>query len=248
MSVISTPYTYGALGKVAIVGSCPALSDFHKWLHPELSIASAPMPLGRLDAEGLMAMGRRLEDIFKYIQEWDRSDMAFFSCTSGSLIGGEGYDERLCKTIAAAAQTEKAYTTSTAVQMAFEVLGTKQMSIITPYPDDVNQAEKDFFDGKGFVVHNIDGIPTPDPNNRKLIYKITPEQIYDFAVAHMHPKADTCFLSCTGLRALPVIKALEDRLSVPVVTSNQTAIWCIGNHYGKHNPEAVEKLGRLFQL
>ena len=42
MSAFSpSPYTYGALGKVAIVGSAPAISDFHKWLHPEIAIASA---------------------------------------------------------------------------------------------------------------------------------------------------------------------------------------------------------------
>ncbi len=240
-------FTYGALGKVAIVGSCPAISDFHRWLHPEISIAGAPMPLGRLDVEGLKAMGERLADIFKYIQTWDRSQLAFFSCTSGSLVGGEGYDERLCKEIAEAAEVDTAYTTSTAVRLAFEKLNTKKMSIITPYPDDVNVSERVFFEGKGFVVNNINGIPTADPNNRKLIYKITPEQIFDFAVEHMDPTSDTLFLSCTGLRALDVIKPLQDRLGVPVVTSNQTAIWLMGSYFGKHNDLAVEKLGRLFQ-
>ena len=85
MSAFSTsPYTYGALGKVAIVGSAPAISDFHKWLHPEIAIASAPMPLGRLDAAGLTAMGERLAQVFDFIHTYDHSDLAFFSCTSVS--------------------------------------------------------------------------------------------------------------------------------------------------------------------
>jgi maleate isomerase len=247
MANLFSPYTYGALGKVAIVGSAPALSDFHKWLHPEIAIAGAPMPLGRLDAENLAAMGADLEAVFDFIQTYDHSDLAFFSCTSGSLVGGEGYDERLCALCARAARTDTAYTTSTAVRRAFDVLGVKSMSIITPYPDDVNKVERDFFAGKGFEVCNIDGIPTADPNNRKLIYKIPPEVIYDFAVAHTSPRADICFLSCTGLRALDVIPHLEERLGIPVVTSNQTAIWLMGNYFGRHHPDARTHLGQLFQ-
>ena len=248
MEEIRTPYTYGALGKVAIVGSAPAISDFHKWLHPEIAIAGAPMPLGRLDAAGLTAMGERLAQVFEFIHTYDHSDLAFFSCTSGSLIGGEGYDERLCVTCAQAAHTDTAYTTSTAVQRAFDALGVKSMSIITPYPDDVNVAERDFFAGKGYTVYNIDGIPTPDPNNRKLIYKIPPEVIFDFAVEHTDPRADVCFLSCTGMRVLDIIKPLEERLGIPVVTSNQTALWLMGKHFGRHSDAALERLGRLFTL
>lgn len=243
-----SPYTYGALGKVAIVGSAPAISDFHKWLHPEIAIASAPMPLGRLDAAGLTAMGERLAQVFDFIHTYDHSDLAFFSCTSGSLIGGEGYDEKLCRLCAQAAHTETAYTTSTAVRQAFEALQVQKMSIITPYPDDVNVAERDFFAGKGFTVYNINGIPTADPNNRKLIYKIPPQDIYDFAIAHTHPDADVCFLSCTGMRVLDLIQPLEEALGIPVVTSNQTALWLMGRYFGRHSDAARQRLGRLFRL
>ncbi len=248
MSIPAFPYTYGALGKVAIVGSAPAISDFHKWLHPEIAIASAPMPLGRLDAAGLTAMGQRLAQVFEFIHTYDHSDLAFFSCTSGSLIGGEGYDEMLCQLCAKAAHTQTAYTTSTAVQQAFDALHVRQMSIITPYPDDVNMAERDFFSHKGYTVHNISGIPTPGPNDRKLIYKIPPEVIYDFAVAHTHPQAGVCFLSCTGMRVLDIIKPLEERLSIPVVTSNQTALWLMGKYFGHHSAAALASLGQLFRL
>ncbi len=243
-----SPYTYGALGKVAIVGSAPAISDFHRWLHPEIAIASAPMPLGRLDAAGLTAMGQRLAQVFDFIHTYDHSDLAFFSCTSGSLIGGEGYDEKLCKLCAEAAHTDTAYTTSTAVQRAFEALGVGSMSIITPYPDDVNVAERDFFAGKGYTVYNINGIPTPDPNNRKLIYKIPPRDIFDFAVRHTDPKADVCFLSCTGMRVLELIRPLEEELGIPVVTSNQTALWLMGKYFGHHSDAALQSLGKLFRL
>ena len=91
-------------------------------------------------------------------------------------------------------------------------------------------------------------IRTADPRDRKLIYKIPPETIFEFAVAHTDPRADTLFLSCTGMRALEIIRDLEERLSIPVVTSNQTAIWLMGSYFGRHSDHAMEYLGRLFTL
>ncbi len=240
--------SYGALGKVAIVGSTPAVSDFHRWMHPEVALASAPMPLGPLSPEGLIEMGQKLEEEFGWFKAYDPAELAFFSCTSGSLIGGEGYDEKLGRLIRDAAGAKAGYTTSTAVQKALTALGSQRLSIVTPYPDDVNEPERLFFAGKGFDILNINGIPTADPRDRKLIYKIPPETIFEFAVAHTDPRADTLFLSCTGMRALEIIRDLEERLSIPVVTSNQTAIWLMGSYFGRHSDHAMEYLGRLFTL
>ncbi|NLJ78991.1 MAG: hypothetical protein GX329_06490 [Tissierellia bacterium] len=242
------PRIYGAKGKVCMVGGAPGISDFHRWLHPEIGIASAPLPLDTLSSDGLMDMGKRVMELFEVHKKYEPSDLAFFSCTAGSLIGGPGYDQQLIESIKEAAGTEEAYTTTTAVLQAFKELGSKKISIITPYPDDVNEQEQAFFDKIGFTVNNIDGIVTEDPRNNKFIRKISHEEAYDFAVKHVDPKSDTLFISCTALGVLEIIADLEERLSIPVVTSNQAAAWRIGKYFGIHSDNALQSLGQLFKI
>lgn len=238
---------FGALGKVAVVGGAPAVSDFHRWMHPEIAIASAPMPLNQLTPQGLEKMGERLSDVFQLFKTYDPCDLAFFSCTSGSLIGGRGYDEKICRLCRDASGSREAYTTTTAVLHALKSLNAKKISIVTPYPDDVNQAEKVFFEDNGYIVRNIEGIATEDPRNPKLISQIPPEIIYEFAMTHMDAQADALFLSCTGLMVLELIAELENRLCVPVITSNQAAIWMMGQFFGAHSDHAKQKLGVLLK-
>ena len=145
----------------------------------------------------------------------------------------------------AASGAKYAYTTTTAVLNALRCLGSKRLTIITPYPDDVNEQEAAYFAGEGFTIQTIHGIRTSDPRNHALIRQITPQTIYEFACAHLAADTDTLFLSCTGLHAIDLIRPLEEKLGIPVVTSNQCAIWQIGKHFGCHHPQAAA-IGQLF--
>ena len=239
---------YGKLGKVGvatIAGGDIAIADFHRNLHPDICVSDIPVPMERLTPEALKKLGDGVVDAMHVFRDYNPVDLAFFSCTAGSLIGGKGYDARLCQLLKEHSGAPCAYTTTTAVLKALRTLGSKKITICTPYPDDVNTKERDFFAGEGFVVNNINGIVTKDPRNQGLIGKIEPEEIYKFAVEHMHPDSDTMFVSCTGLTMFDIIEDLEKRLGVPVITSNQTAAWLIGCHFGTHGPKA-EHLGELF--
>lgn len=242
------PRKIGLLGKVCVVGGSSALSDFHRWLHPEIDIASTPMPLKILSPEGLLAMGQKLPQCFEMLKAYEPSDLAFLSCTSGSLVGGKRYDELLCNKIKESANTKEAFTTTAAILKAFEALNSKKISIITPYPKDINELERSFFEEKGYVINNIDGIVTKNLRNNKLINKVPQDTIYDFVTNHIDPDSDTLLISCTGLMVLELISKLEKKLAVPIVTSNQAAIWQIGRYFGEHSPHAIKSLGKLFVI
>jgi maleate cis-trans isomerase len=49
--------------------------------------------------------------------------------------------------------------------------------------------------------------------------------MYDFARRSVSDKAEILFISCMGLRTVGVIRALEEDLGIPVVTSNQASFW-----------------------
>lgn len=245
----TTRKIYGSLGKVGIAtpaGGDTAITDFHRNLHEDIVVSDVQVPMESLTPQGLKTMSERVADAMGILRDYNSIQLAFFSCTSGSLIGGKGYDAYLCRVLKEAAGTPCAYTTTTAVLKALRTIGAKKLSICTPYPDDINRQEKEYFETEGFVINNIDGMKTPDPRDPKHILRIAPEKIYNFALEHMHPDSDVMFLSCTGLTTSDIIQDLEKKLSVPVITSNQAAAWLIGCYFGAHSKRA-EKLGELFR-
>ena len=54
---------------------------------------------------------------------------------------------------------------------------------------------------------------------------MTPEEWRERLLAMRDERADAYFLSCTNIRALPVIETLEAELGAPVISSNQAMLW-----------------------
>lgn len=240
---------YGQLGSIGLAtpgGGEVIGAELHKYLHPDISISVSPTALDTLTPEGLKVFSERVIENMEFYRKYDPVDLVYLSCTSGSQAGGPGYDRFLCEEIKKAANAKAGYTTTTAVLKALRLIGAKKLSVVTPYPDDVNEMEKAYLESEGFTVLNINGIETEDPRDPNFIYKIPPKKIYDFALEHTDPEADVLFLSCTGLLAMEIIEPLEQVLKIPVVNSNQSTIWLIGEHFGKHSTKA-EHLGSLFK-
>jgi maleate cis-trans isomerase len=181
-----------------------------------------------------------------------------FACTSGSLLGGIGYDEAIIETM-------KKYTscpcttTSTAVVEALRTMGIKKVCVGTPYLDWVNQLEQKFLEGSGFEVANMRSIledvrevfgDIPDesgPQSRFLVNAVPPQRVYEFAVNKVY--RDGCegvFLSCMGLPTLGVVKLLENDLGKPVISSNQATLWKLLKIAGVHTRDCMSGFGNLF--
>jgi len=240
---------YGTLGKLGVAmpaGGYIAVTDFHRWLCKDIAISDYPVPLGSVSPEGLQVFADKVTEAMHLYRDYDPVDLAFLSCTAGSQVGGPGYDAYLCGILREAANAREGYTTTTAVLRALRTLGSKKLTICTPYPGDVNVMEQRYFENEGFEVGGIFGMETADPRDPKLIGRIPPEDIFRFAKAHMLPDTDTMFISCTGLTAMEIIHDLEQELGVPVVTSNSCAAWLIGKFFGRHG-ENADRLGVLYQ-
>lgn len=236
--------SYGKLGRLAVV--CPApgcnvTTQLHRNLHPDIGIFSVPVKYDAVTCDGIQAMSNRTVEAVKIFEPY-RPDMVFFGCTTGSLIGGDGYDQRISAELQAATGAKYASTTTTAVLKAFEKLHSKRITIVTPYPDEVNEEEKVFLEHLGYTVDAIAGLNYENPN---FIPQAQPEQIYELAKNTWKNTSDTLFISCTGLCILEVIPQLEAELHVPVVTSNQASIWDIGQFFGSHSEHSAQ-LGKLF--
>jgi len=75
------------------------------------------------------------------------------------------------------------------------------------------------------------------------VARIAPDSI--MAAARQAARgADAVFLSCTNLRTLDVIDALEAELGIPVLSSNQVLAWHMAQATGA--PLTADAPGQLF--
>lgn len=169
-------------------------------------------------------------------------DAIIFACTSGSLYGGLGYDQKIISKIKEH-NNVPASTTSTAVIEAFKVLGVKKVAVATPYEDWVNQLEKSFFEGNGVSVLNIKGLGMKGLD----VCEVHPETLYRFAKAQDREEADAVFMSCMGLRTLEVLPRLELDLGKPILSSNQVTLWMLFKLCSIPGPDIRCNFGSLFK-
>ena len=174
-------------------------------------------------------MGGRIDSAAKLLAT-AHPDLVLFGCTSGSLIGGFGYDLELIKRMEGQCGA-KALTTSSAVLMALKALGAKRVVVATPYVDRVNEIEKKFLEDNGFEVLNIKGLQNLDPDligfpgNEGAAGENMIQQMYHLTKEVLNPAADAIFVSCTGLGIAHGINMMERDFGLPVVTSNQASLW-----------------------
>jgi len=201
--------------------------EFHKLLPPGVSVHTSRVflpedksPEDRIDSiirmgDGLLEGARLASGVGPDILVW--------ACTVGSFIKGKGYDTLLAEKIKQQIGLPLV-TTSTAIIEAFKTLKVKKIAMATPYIDEINRKEKEFFEHslKGLKVVNMSGLGIIS-NLQKG--QLTPESAY-VAAKQVHTSSCECILiSCTNWRTLEIIDVLEKDLGKPVVSSVQATIW-----------------------
>ena len=165
-----------------------------------------------------------------------------WTCTSGSFIGGAGYDERLVAEVQARVKVP-VLTTSTAVLEAIRHLGISRLAMGTPYRDSVTRVEKTFLENS---IANLQVVSTRNLNVRGPGRRgyIQPAEVYALAREVDTPDAQAVFLSCTDVRTREVLELLERDLGKPVISSNQATIWAILRRLGVATSRVIGALGR----
>ena len=169
-------------------------------------------------------------------------DAIMFACTSGSLYGGPGYDQKIIAKMKEHIDVP-ASTTSTAVIEAFKTMEVKKVAVATPYEDWVNELEKKFFEGNGVKVLHIQGLGLRGLD----VCEVHPETLYRFAKTQDRRESDALFLSCMGLRTLEVLSRLERDLGKPVLSSNQVTLWKLFRLCGIPGSDICCDFGSLFK-
>ena len=132
--------------------------------------------------------------------------------------------------------------TSETIVDALGKFGAKKIVLVTPYHQDTNDFEKTFLAHNGITVLNDRALGR---DNAAEMVAVSPDDWVRETVAMADPEADAYFLSCTTIRAVEAIEAIERELGKPVVTSNQGMLW--GAMRSAGIMDSIDGCGRLLR-
>lgn len=217
-------FMYGGRAKIGLI--YPATGwvmepEFYAMSPEGVSTYTTRVSLKDVSAEELSKIGDSAVEASKLLAEAPM-DVIALGCTSGSFVNGYDYDQNLIKRMTEITGGIPSTTTSTAVVAAFKALGVKKIAIATPYIDEVNIKAKEYFETCGFKVVKLKGL--------QLLYdteidNVDLEHVYKLAKEVNTADADAVAILCTGIRSVPVLKALETDLGKPVISAIQATFW-----------------------
>jgi len=166
--------------------------------------------------------------------------LAYMCAASSFMLGPDG-NKALCERLTKASGGLPAFTTTTSMVAAFKELGMKRVSVLSPHPPEIAAYLRTYLDAAGFDIVDFKalGLELVDINNS------SPAQVYRWAKMLKTDGADGIFIAATNFRALDIIDILEADTGLPVVTSNQNAMWMALNMPGIRG--GVKGFGRLLR-
>jgi maleate isomerase len=168
----------------------------------------------------LKAMESKIPEATHLIMTGLPLDVIAYGCTSGSMqIGIENVHARIHEVRPEVACTAPLQ----AALAAFQALSSSRIALITPYLDDINRSLRGYIQDGGFKVPVMGSWNEPEDEN---VGRITPDSIKEVVLKlGGSDLVDTVFISCTSVRALGIIKAAEEELGKPVLSSNLVLGW-----------------------
>ena len=187
----------------------------------------------------LEKMADDITDVTKQILPNQKLDCVAYGCTSGTIAAGY---QSIYKKVNLAKPNTKVTTPITSAINALKALGINNLSIFTPYTDEINQSVINYFKIEGGI--EISELSYFDIASDLDIGKVDPEHLFDVLVKKDLSSSEALFVSCTALPVLSIIKDLEKKLGKIVLSSNQTLIWDTLNQIDYK--DKVEGYGELF--
>ncbi len=172
-----------------------------------------------------------------------RSDVILYGCTSATLAQGAAFDADFRRRIGERTGIP-AVTAASALVEALADLQVTRIAFASPYVASLNDLAVGYFASLG--IDTVGRVDTPTPLGNDEVAGLTPADVMALARRADCPGAQAIVLSCTDLRALEAVVALERELGKPVVTSNQALMHAALKRLGvphAHSRLAGHRLG-----
>jgi maleate isomerase len=170
------------------------------------------------------------EDLPKAIQliATTAPDVVVFGCTSASAIGS---DDQIAQMIDQATNA-RPVTVLGAVMANLQRIAPRKLAVFTPYIEDLTASIATSLAEAGYPPIKAAGMGI---QSNLEIGQVSPSEIIRFVESQLDSIAPDClFLSCTNWRAIDTIDALQKKLGIPVITSNQSAIDAVRQAAAQH--------------
>ena len=192
-----------------------------------------------LTNETLKKMADDIPNVTKEILPDQKLDCVAYGCTSGTIAAGY---QSIFEKVNLVKPNTKVTTPITSAINALKALGINNLSIFTPYTDEINQSVINYFKIEGGI--EILELSYFDIASDLDIGKVDPQYVFETLTKIDLSKSDALFVSCTALPVLSVINELEKKINKVVLSSNQTLIWDTLKEINYNNK--VEGFGELF--
>ena len=193
--------------------------DFYTTAPKGVTIHSARMKLLDFNPQALLNMINDVSREASYLASAEVNIM-IYGCSTCSLLGGIDWEKVLVNQIMFETGI-KVVTINQAVVEAIRRLRGRKIGVVTPYDENLNCLERDYLKANGITVSSCKGLGLHNPLD---IAKVETDEILKI-VDEVTPGCDTLYIGCTNLPVIHLIEGIESEFGLPVVTSNQAAIW-----------------------
>lgn len=151
-----------------------------------------------------------------------RPDVLLYGCTSATLVLGPKGDRAFAGQLSSYCGVQ-VLTAASAIIDGLHDLGLSRIGICSPYDGALTRVTADFFTAAGFEVVSVSR-PEDDLDSRAQ-GAMPPGQIMQLARDAGQGQAQAIVMSCTDMRAVECITAIEEATGKPVVSSNQALFY-----------------------
>jgi len=207
--------------------------DFHRHFSAPSIVSTTRIFLETVTREAEVRMLE--EDLPKAIQliKTTAPDVVVFGCTSAGAVGS---DDQIAQMIDQATNA-RPVTVLGAVMANLQRIAPRKLAVFTPYIEDLTASIATSLAEAGYPPIKAAGMGI---QFNLEIGKVPPSEIIRFVESHLDRVAPDClFLSCTNWRAIETIDALQTKLGIPVLTSNQSAIAAVRQATAQHHAAAI---------
>lgn len=212
-------------------------------LYPDLDFIAVGLGIPEVTPEGFNQVIHRIADLAGELKARGAEAVSLMGTSLSFYRGPEGNEEIL----EALRQGSglPATTMTDSVLAALDAVGAARVAVGTAYTDPVNAALTRYLSASGYQVAALEAMHL---RTVEEVFATTDDDLIALggrAVAAADG-ADSLFISCGGLRTLPVIPVLEARHGLPVISSATAGAWGaarLAGHSGRSPGH-----GRLFEV
>ena len=140
----------GRIGLMTPTGNSVMEPEFNRMCPEGVSVHANRVYLKDVTPDSLLGMEEEVEQSARGL-EAVRLGVLAFGCTSGSFVGGRGYDEGLIARMEDVTGVPST-TTTTAVMRALREFGVSRVAMATPYTDEINAIEVKYLEDNDIQV------------------------------------------------------------------------------------------------